>query len=236
MTVEICVDSIESAFIAEKSGANRIELCSGLALGGLTPSWGLIEKAVKELSINIHVLVRARGGDFTYSENEIDIMIADIEMARSLGVQGIVSGVLKKDQTIDIENTKKLMQACADLPFTFHRAFDWIYYKENALAQLDKLGVQRVLTSGGCLNAVDAINILASWDKNFNTTILPGGGINSSNYKAFKTVGFKEIHLSAAKIKDNGANKISLNTPKYLVENGYISCNKNEVSSICRGI
>ena len=119
MTVEICVDSIESAFIAEKSGTNRIELCSGLALGGLTPSWGLIEKAVKELSINIHVLVRARGGNFTYSKNEIDIMIADIEMARSLGVQGIVSGVLKKDQTIDIENTEKLMQACADLPFTF---------------------------------------------------------------------------------------------------------------------
>ena len=235
MIVEICVDSIDSALIAEKSGANRIELCSALVLGGITPSWGLIKKAVQRLSISIHVLIRPRGGDFTYSESEIDLMIADIEMAKSLGVKGIVSGVLHSDHTLDIKNTKRLINAGAGLPFTFHRAFDWVPNKEEALRQLDGLGVKRVLTSGGCTRAIDALETLTTWNKEYKTTILPGGGINSSNYKAFKTAGFEEIHLSATKIIDKGEIEIPMNAPKYLVENGHILCNSEEVSIICKG-
>ena len=235
MIVEICVDSIDSALIAEKSGANRIELCSSLALGGITPSWGLIEKIVQKLSIGIHVLIRPRGGDFTYSESEINLMLADIEMAKSLGVSGIVSGVLNSDHTLDIENTKRLINAGAGLPFTFHRAFDWIPNKEDALGQLDDLGVQRILTSGGCTKAIDALSTLTTWNRNYQTTILPGGGINSSNYKAFQTAGFEEIHLSATKIVDNGEVEIPMNAPKYLVENGRILCDSKEVSIICKG-
>jgi len=233
MIVEICVDSIDSALIAEKSGANRIELCSALALGGLTPSWGLIEKAVKELSINIHVLIRPRGGDFTYSKSEIDLMIADIEMAKSLGVQGIVSGILHEDHTLDIENTTHLIKACEGLPFTFHRAFDWIPNKEKALTQLDNLGVQRILTSGGCTKAIDALETLTTWNTNYNTTILPGGGINSSNHQAFRAAGFEEIHLSATKVIDKGEVEIPMNASKYLVEDGYILCDHKIVSNIC---
>ena len=235
MIVEICVDSIDSALIAEKSGANRIELCSSLALGGITPSWGLIEKIVQKLSIGIHVLIRPRGGDFTYSESEINLMLADIEMAKSLGVSGIVSGVLNSDHTLDIENTKRLINAGAGLPFTFHRAFDWIPNKEDALGQLDDLGVQRILTSGGCTKAIDALSTLTTWNRNYQTTILPGGGINSSNYKAFQTAGFEEIHLSATKIIDKGEVEIPMNAPKYLVENGRILCDSKEVSIICKG-
>jgi copper homeostasis protein len=235
MIVEICVDSIDSALIAEKSGANRIELCSALALGGITPSWGLIEKAVQKLSIGIHVLIRPRGGDFTYSESEIDLMIADIEMAKSLGVKGIVSGVLHSDHTLDIKNTKRLINAGAGLPFTFHRAFDWIPNKEEALDQLDDLRIQRILTSGGCNKAIDALETLTNWNRNYHTTILPGGGINSTNYKVFKTAGFEEIHLSATKIIDKGEIEIPLNGSKYLVENGYILCDSEEVSIICKG-
>ena len=235
MIVEICVDSIDSALIAEKSGANRIELCSALALGGITPSWGLIEKAVQKLSIGIHVLIRPRGGDFTYSESEIDLMVADIEMAKSLGVSGIVSGVLNSDHTLDIENAKRLINAGAGLPFTFHRAFDWIPNKEEALGRLDDLGVQRILTSGGCNKAIDALETLTSWNRNYTTTILPGGGINSSNYLSFQTAGFEEIHLSATKIIDMGEVEIPMNAPKYLVENGHILCNSEEVSIICKG-
>ena len=235
MIVEICVDSIDSALIAEKSGAHRIELCSALALGGITPSWGLIEKAVQKLSIGIHVLIRPRGGDFTYSDSEIDLMIADIEMVKSLGVGGIVSGVLNSDHTLDIKNTSRLINASAGLPFTFHRAFDWIPNKEDAFGQLDDLGVQRILTSGGCNKAIDALETLTTWNKEYKTTILPGGGINSSNYKAFKTAGFEEIHLSATKIIDKGEVEIPMNAPKYLVENGHILCNSEEVSIICKG-
>jgi copper homeostasis protein len=235
MIVEICVDSIDSALIAEKSGANRIELCSALALGGITPSWGLIEKAVQKLSIGIHVLIRPRGGDFTYSESEIDLMLADIKMAKSLGVSGIVSGVLNSDHTLDIKNTKRLINAGGSVPFTFHRAFDWISNKEETLGQLDDLGVQRILTSGGCTKAIDALETLTSWNKEYKATILPGGGINSSNYKAFKTAGFEEIHLSATKIINKGEIEIPMNAPKYLVENGHILCNSEEVSIICKG-
>ena len=235
MIVEICVDSIDSALIAEKSGANRIELCSSLALGGITPSWGLIEKIVQKLSIGIHVLIRPRGGDFTYSESEIDLMVADIKMAKSLGVRGIVSGVLNSDHTLDIKNTKRLINAGAGLPFTFHRAFDWISNKEETLGRLDDLGVQRVLTSGGCTRAIDALKTLTTWNKEYKTTILPGGGINSSNYKAFKTAGFEEIHLSATKIIDKGEIEVPMNAPKYLVENGRILCDSKEVSIICKG-
>ena len=235
MIVEICVDSIDSALIAEKSGAHRIELCSALALGGITPSWGLIEKAVQKLSIGIHVLIRPRGGDFTYSDSEIDLMIADIEMVKSLGVGGIVSGVLNSDHTLDIKNTSRLINASAGLPFTFHRAFDWIPNKEDAFGQLDDLGVQRILTSGGCNKAIDALETLTTWNKEYKITILPGGGINSSNYKAFKTAGFEEIHLSATKIIDKGEVEILMNAPKYLVENGHILCNSEEVSIICKG-
>ena len=235
MIVEICVDSIDSGLIAEKSGANRIELCSALALGGITPSWGLIEKAVQKLSIGIHVLIRPRGGDFTYSESEIELMVADIEMAKSLGVSGIVSGVLTSDHTLDIKNTKQLINAGGSLPFTFHRAFDWIPNKEEAIGQLDDLGVQRILTSGGCTKAIDALETLTSWNKEYKATILQGGGINSSNYKAFKTAGFEEIHLSATKIIDKGEVEIPMNSPKYLVENGHILCNSEEVSIICKG-
>jgi|SaaInl6LU_22_DNA_1037377.scaffolds.fasta_scaffold01517_11 copper homeostasis protein len=235
MIVEICVDSLESAIIAEKSGANRIELCSALALGGITPSWGLIETSVQKLSIGIHVLIRPRGGDFTYSESEIDLMVADIEMAKNLGVQGIVSGVLYENHTLDIENTTRLIKACEGLPFTFHRAFDWIPNKEEALDQLDDLGIQRILTSGGSTKAIDALETLTTWNRNYNTAILPGGGINSSNYKAFKTAGFEEIHLSATKIIDKGEVEIPMNALKYLIENGHILCDSKEVSTICEG-
>lgn len=235
MIVEICVDSIDSALIAEKSGANRIELCSALAVGGITPSWGLIEKAVQKLSIGIHILIRPRGGDFTYSESEIELMLADIEMAKSLGVSGIVSGALTSDHTLDIKNTKRLINAGGGLPFTFHRAFDWISKKEEAIGQLDDLGVQRILTSGGCTKAIDALETLTSWNRNYTTTILPSGGINSSNYLSFQTAGFKEIHLSATKIIDKGEVEIPMNAPKYLVENGHILCNSEEVSIICKG-
>ena len=129
----------------------------------------------------------------------------------------------------------RLIKASSGLSFTFHRAFDWIHNKEVALAQLDDFGVQRVLTSGGCTKAIDALDLLSTWNKNYALTILPGGGINSSNYKAFKTAGFEEIHLSATRIIDKGEVEIPINASKYLVENGHILCDRKEVSIICKG-
>ena len=125
MKLEICANSYQSASNAEKAGAHRIELCAELAVGGITPSYGLLKKVMHDLTIPVHVLIRPRSGDFTYSDAEFQIMKENILICKELGVTGIVSGVLKLDNTIDIERTKELVAVAKPMNFTFHRAFDW---------------------------------------------------------------------------------------------------------------
>ncbi len=126
MLLEICANSYQSAINAEKAGANRIELCAELAVGGITPSYGLLKKVMNDLTIPVHVLVRPRSGDFTYSDAEFQILKEDILICKELGVLGIVSGVLNLDNTIDLERTKELVETAKPMNFTFHRAFDWV--------------------------------------------------------------------------------------------------------------
>ena len=118
MLIEICANSYQSAINAEKAGANRIELCSELAVGGITPSYGLLKKVTKELTIPIHVLIRPRSGDFTFSDDEFNIMKENILLCKELGVKGIVSGVLHLDSSIDMERTKELVAISKPMNFT----------------------------------------------------------------------------------------------------------------------
>ena len=148
MNLEICTNSYQSAINAEKAGAQRIELCSELAVGGITPSYGLIKQVVNTLQIPVHVLIRPRSGNFTYSDDEFNIMKQDIQLCKELGCQGIVSGILNIDNTIDIERTQELAILIKPLSFTFHRAFDWVINPFEALKVLNNLGVDRILTSG----------------------------------------------------------------------------------------
>lgn len=198
MIVEICANSFESAFNAQQAGAHRIELCCELAVGGITPSYGLIEQVVSSLSIPVFVLIRPRSGDFNYSDAEFKILKKDIELCKKLGCSGIVSGVLNRDNSIDVLRTQELVELAKPLPFVFHRAFDLVPDPKRALNELMAIGVQRVLTSGqesSALKGLDLIQKLRSQTKK-GMTILPGGGINLENAMQFKEAGFNEIHCS----------------------------------------
>ncbi len=146
--LEICCDSIQSALSAQQGGADRIELCENLAQGGVTPSAGKIKLAKQLLSIPVFVLIRPRKADFLYSPKEFQIMLEDIQFAKNLGVDGIVSGVLRADGRLDSERMRQLVEASAPLPFTCHRAFDMCREPITALSELMAIGVKRVLTSG----------------------------------------------------------------------------------------
>lgn len=200
MLVEVCSNSLESAQSAQKGGADRIELCSELEVGGITPSYGSVKLALKMLSIDVFILIRPRSGNFTYSEEEFEVIKEDIKWCKEIGCHGIVSGVLNDDNTLDIERTAELIQLSAPLPFTFHRAFDWVKEPEETLKTLINLGCSRVLTSGQKPTANKGLKLLSYLDKHYGHKIklMPGGGINEDNIVTYKAAGFSEIHFSAS--------------------------------------
>jgi copper homeostasis protein len=150
MFFEACVETLDEALNAEKKGAHRIELCSRLDLDGLTPSPELIRKVCGELKIPVMVMIRPRGGDFVYSQDEIIRMKEEIDLAKSLGVSGIVFGLLTPDNHIDTENCLLLTAAAFPLPVTFHKAIDLLDDPAVGVRQLKKVpGITRILTSGG---------------------------------------------------------------------------------------
>lgn len=219
MLIEICANSYQSAINAEKSGAQRIELCSELAIGGITPSFGLLKKVMTDLTIPVHVLIRPRSGDFTFSDAEFEIIKENIFLCKELGVAGIVSGALHKDNTVDIERTEELVKISKPMNFTFHRAFDWAKNPEEAIKKLEEIGVERILTSGQETSAEKGIQNLINWNNNSNIMIMPGGGISPENIKLFQKNDFKEVHLSAStQIKTIEKPLISMNSNKHFDE------------------
>ena len=199
MLVEICANSLQSAWNAEKGGADRIELCSELAVGGITPSYGVLKSVKAHISIPIHVLIRPRSGDFTYSDLEFEIMKKDIALCKDLGFEGIVAGVLHEDLTLDVERTRSLIEASKGLHFTFHRAFDWVGNPLSTLEKLDTIGADTILTSGQQRSAIEGMDLLKQLqERETSTIIMPGGGITPSNVHTFKDNGFKVVHLSGS--------------------------------------
>ncbi len=202
MILEICANSYQSALNAQIVGAHRIELCSELSVGGITPSLGFLKKVAKEITIPVNVLIRPRSGDFCYSNDEFEIMKENIITCKKLGLSGIVSGILQTNNSIDIERTKELIELANPLSFTFHRAFDCVSNPKKSLEQLIDLGVGTILTSGQKPKAIEGINLLSELQKiaKNKLTILAGGGINPKNAKEFKNAGLREIHASASKV------------------------------------
>src|SRR5690606_36508894 len=237
MLLEICANSYHSAVNAEKAGAHRIELCTELAVGGLTPSYGLLKQTVDAVTIPIYVLIRPRSGNFTYSDAEFDTMKHDIQLCKDLGYAGIDSGVLNIDNTIDIERTRELIELSKPLPFTFHRAFDWTPNPFEALDQLKKLNVQSILTSGQASSAEKGIEILKQLKETSQNQviILPGGGINPTNALLFKSAGFTEIHASATTNETiSDVPKISMNSAKFFNETIDVYSNPEIIKSILK--
>ena len=157
---EVCVESYQETIAAVAAGATRIELCENLSCGGTTPSYGTIKQVTEKLDVPVMVMIRPRGGDFCYSEEEYEIMKYDIQICRQLKVTGVVFGLLNQDHTIDVERTARLVEVAQPLQVTFHKAIDETNDLLLAVSQLKETGVTRILTSGGEATAIEGSQIL----------------------------------------------------------------------------
>lgn len=200
--LEICCNSAVSAVAAFKGGADRIELCENLELGGTTPSFATIKITRELIPIPIHVLIRPRPGDFLYSDTEFKIILEEISMLKDSGIQGIVIGFLNPDYTIDYRKVEKVKNIAGNLSITFHRAFDFVSSAEESINNLIDLGIDRILTSGGKSVAYQAIDKIRSWVNlaGNRISIMPGSGINQNNIvDLYLGTGAKEFHASCKK-------------------------------------
>jgi len=157
---EVCVESFEETIAAVKAGATRIELCEHLSCGGTTPSYGTIRQVIKKFDIPVMVMIRPRGGNFCYSQDEYEIMCHDIEICKQLGATGVVFGLLNQDNTIDLERTASLVKLAQPMQVTFHKAIDESKNLLVAVSQLKYIGINRILTSGGKATALKGQKIL----------------------------------------------------------------------------
>ncbi|GAA4412181.1 copper homeostasis protein CutC [Nibrella viscosa] len=198
MLVEICTYSLESCLTAQRAGAHRVELCSSVSEGGLTPSAGLIQQARRHLHISLYVMVRPRGGDFLYSETEMAVMQADIALSKTLGADGIVLGLLRADGTVDEDRTRQLVELASPLPVTFHRAFDMTPDPLEALEAVIRTGATTLLTSGQQPSVELGIELLGQLADRANDriAIMAGAGVSRSNAPQLARAGVQAIHLS----------------------------------------
>ncbi len=198
--LEICVDNAEGLFSAIEGGADRIELCSALSVGGLTPSRGFMELAGRQ-AIPVYAMIRPRPGDFVFSPEEIAIMKADIDAARGAGLAGVVLGATSVDSSLDVATLRSLCRHAAGLDLTLHRAFDVVSDMEEALEIAVALGFSRILTSGGCATALEGIERLARLVERAGSriSIMPGAGVRAeSAERLLARLPVHELHASCS--------------------------------------
>ena len=198
--LEICLESCEDAIAAQKGGAQRVELCDNLIEGGTTPSAGMIAMTREHISIGLQVIIRPRGGDFCYSDIEFNAMKYDIHHCKTLGVDGVVFGLLKSDGNIDYERTRELIEIARPMNVTFHRAFDMCRDPYQALEELIELGVDRILTSGQEPTVFEGLDLITDLVEKADDRIIimPGCGITIKNAKKIaERSGCKEMHVVA---------------------------------------
>lgn len=199
ITLEICLESVDSVIAADRGGAQRVELCANLLEGGTTPSAGTIRAARENAKIAINVMIRPRGGDFLYTAAEFASMQHDIRIAKELGADGIVLGLLRADGSVDVERTRQLVELAKPLPVTFHRAIDVSRDLLAALEDVISTGAARVLTSGGQPSVVDGAPMVAKMVEAAKDRIIvmPGCGIQPDNVLSIlQTTGAREVHIA----------------------------------------
>lgn len=206
MIFELCAETIDACLAAKEGGADRIELCSGLSEGGITPSHGLIRAAIERSGLPVHVLIRPRGGDFFYSEPEVALMREDILHSQRLGAAGVVLGRLRADRTVDIEGTRALVQLARPMKVTFHRAFDATVLLSQALEDVIAAGADRVLTSGGQRDVVAGATALSALvlQANHRIDVAIGGGLRLQNAASLaQLTGATHFHGSLRRKRSN---------------------------------
>lgn len=219
--IEVCAASVQSALTAQLAGAHRVELCSSLELGGITPSASTIEKTREILDIEVYVLIRPRPGDFFYSSLEFDVIKRDILFCKNVKttdgkkVDGVVIGILQKDGQVDVERTKELVELAAPMKVTFHRAFDRAIDPFLSLEKVIETGAHRILTSGQFANVFEGRFILKELVEKAGDriSIMPGAGVNAQNiFELAKSTRAKEFHLSG---KSEIKSKMTFENPNF---------------------
>ena len=206
LKTELCAYSVEACRVAARLGVNRVELCASPAEGGVTPSLATIEQVVAIDNLDLSVMIRPRGGDFLYSDEEFSTMLRDIEHARTAGATGVVFGILTADGKVDVERTRQLVEASKGMETTFHRAVDMTVDYEAAVEAVIEAGCDRILTSGGYDKAIDGIdNVRRAVEiARGRIEIMAGSGVVAANAEALKNVGVDALHFSAKKMVVGG--------------------------------
>ncbi|MCX2477573.1 copper homeostasis protein CutC [Pedobacter sp. MC2016-15] len=198
--MEVCANSVTSAIEAQLGGAKRVELCASLTEGGTTPSYSEIVMSKKMLDIEVYPIIRPRGGDFLYSALEFELMKEDVRLCKSLGCEGISTGILTSDGKVDKIRCAELFELASPMKVTFHRAFDMTDNLEEALEDIIALGAVRILTSGGKSSALEGAAVLSKLIEQADgrISIMPGAGVNINNLAEIISItGAKEFHASA---------------------------------------
>ncbi len=218
MNLELCTDCVEGALLAGRFGFKRIELCSALSEGGLTPSFGMIESCSEAGTAEVHAMIRSRGGSFTCDEPEMVIMKKDIQAASQAGAKGVVFGILESNNEVSGVNRQLLDLAHSyGLQATFHRAFDQVTDPLKTLGQLVEMGFDRLLTSGLKDRAIDGLELIKTMQQEYGSDIeiMAGSGVNPENALSFANAGIENLHFTARKpsgedlIKGMGVNMVT---------------------------
>lgn len=204
--LECCADSVESAVNAKKGGADRLELCSGLVIGGLTPTLALYEQIRETVSIRIHVLIRPRFGDFLYSSGEMRVMEREIDFFREAGADGVVIGALTSDGALAVEQMKRLIEHAGPMSVTLHRAFDMCRDPFRTLKEAESLGIHTILTSGQQSSCLKGIDLLGQLQRQSSAVeIMAGAGVNEHAVRTLlRQTGITTFHMSGKKVLESG--------------------------------
>ena len=239
--IEVCANSLDSVIASDNAGADRVELCDNILEGGTTPSAGLIYSAKLNSSIKIFTIIRPRGGDFLYTDYEMQIMLKDIETAVELGSDGIVIGCLTADGKVDYEKCARLREAAKNLPVTFHRAFDMTADAFQSVDIIKKLGITRILTSGQRNKAeegIDLISEIVSYAGN-EIKIMVGSGVTEDNILHIaKATNAKSFHVSLRENVESGMSfrrsKIGMSTADPMTEFTRLVTSQTRLSNLIR--
>ena len=200
LILEICVDSLESVVAASRGGADRIELCANLIIGGTTPTESFIKKSLEVTDTPLNIMIRPRFGDFCYSDFELEVMEAEIKSAKNLGVNGVVFGVLLPDGNLNVPAMKRLRDAAGDMECTLHRCFDVCADAKTALEDAIEIGMTTILTSGqeaDCITGVENLKKINEWAKG-RIDIMAGAGLKTQYIKEiYEKAGITSFHMSA---------------------------------------